>query len=67
MSETSKAYTRKRVAFLVLLMFFTCVLAGINMYYQKQPLATVLISWMTAFVIGLVVMVIVIKRSKPRP
>lgn len=66
MSETPNSYTPRKITFLVLLNFFTCLFAGVYLYRQGLPLGIVLISWGSAFLVTLCVMAIVIRLAKPK-
>jgi len=65
MSETPKGFTPKKIRLAVLLFFFACLFGGVSFYHQGTPLTIVLISWGSALVIGLGVLAVMIRLSRP--
>ena len=64
MSETP-GYTPKKITFLVLLIFFSSLFTGLLLHHQGVPLTIVLISTGGSLVIGLCLVAVVIRLSRP--
>jgi len=63
-NETPKRYTRAKITYLALLMFFSSLVCGVLFYRRGVPLSIAVISAASAFVISMCVLVTVVRLSR---